>query len=86
MNAFNDVNIAGACLVTSTEFAERLGISRDKWIFPLGGGRARDSDDCERVPKDVLNPQLLTFPSGRQSGTDRISTPALLLRRPWTCA
>lgn len=47
MNAFNDVNIAGACLVTSTEYAERLGISRDKWIYTLGGGRAEDSSDCK---------------------------------------
>lgn len=45
MNAFNDVNIAGACILTSTQCAERMGISRDKWIFPLGGGRAEDSID-----------------------------------------
>lgn len=46
MNAFNDVNLSAACIVTSTECAERLGIARDKWIFPLGGGRAEDSEDC----------------------------------------
>lgn len=46
MNAFNDVNIAGACIITSTDFADRMGISRHKWIFPLGGGRARDTEDC----------------------------------------
>lgn len=45
--AFNDVNLAGACILTTTECAVRMGISRDKWIFPLGGGRAEDSKDCE---------------------------------------
>ncbi|KAL2699355.1 hypothetical protein AAEP93_009330 [Penicillium crustosum] len=45
MNAFNDVNLAGACILTTTECAVRMGISRDKWIFPLGGGRAEDSKD-----------------------------------------
>lgn len=47
MNAFNDVNIAGACILTTTECAVRMGIPRDKWIFPLGGGRAEDSKDSE---------------------------------------
>lgn len=47
MNAFNDVNLAGACILTTTECAVRMGISRDKWIFPLGGGRAEDSKDCK---------------------------------------
>lgn len=50
MNAFNDVNLASACIVTSTELAERMGISCDKWIFPLGGGRAQDSEDCIVYP------------------------------------
>ncbi|KAJ5753601.1 uncharacterized protein N7511_007754 [Penicillium nucicola] len=45
MNAFNDVNIAGACILTSTDLAGRMGISRDKWIFPLGGGRGNDTED-----------------------------------------
>ena len=60
MNAFNDVNLSAACLVTSTEYAERLGIPREKWIFPLGGGRARDSEDCKllffpRTTEPLLN-------------------------------
>lgn len=54
MNAFNDVNLAGACLVTSVEFAERLGISRDKWIFLLGGGRAADSPNCKYFTEEIL--------------------------------
>ncbi|CRL29836.1 Thiolase-like [Penicillium camemberti] len=50
MNAFNDVNIAGACILTTTECAVRMGIPRDKWIFPLGGGRAEDSKDIWARP------------------------------------
>ncbi|KAJ5515023.1 hypothetical protein N7463_004575 [Penicillium fimorum] len=50
MNAFNDVNLASACIMTTTEYAERMGISRDKWIFPLGGGRAKDSKDFWNRP------------------------------------
>ncbi|KAJ5823879.1 hypothetical protein N7447_006219 [Penicillium robsamsonii] len=50
MNAFNDVNLASACIMTTTECAERMGISRDKWIFPLGGGRAKDSKDFWNRP------------------------------------
>ncbi len=58
MNAFNDVNIAGACILTNTEFAERMGISREKWIFPLGGGRAEDSKDCKGLFKQDFDPLL----------------------------
>ncbi|PBP17674.1 acetyl-CoA acetyltransferase [Diplocarpon rosae] len=36
MNAFNNVNLAGACILTSTEYATELGIPEDKWIYPLG--------------------------------------------------
>lgn len=55
MNAFNDVNLAAACIVTSQEFAERVGIPQAKWIFSLGGGRGHDSDDCRPslAPREV---------------------------------
>ncbi|PBP25555.1 hypothetical protein BUE80_DR003461 [Diplocarpon rosae] len=36
MNAFNNINLAGSCILTSTEWALELGISQDKWIYPLG--------------------------------------------------
>ena len=46
MNAFNNVNLAAACILTSTEYATELGIPEDKWIYPLGGAGTRDSSDC----------------------------------------
>lgn len=47
MNAFNTVNCAAACVLTSTEYAQELGIPSEKWIYPLGGGGTSDSNDCE---------------------------------------
>ncbi|KAK0363229.1 hypothetical protein LTR94_016138 [Friedmanniomyces endolithicus] len=49
MNAFNTVNLAAACILTSVEHAMELGISEDRWIYALGGAGTRDSDDCMRV-------------------------------------
>jgi len=46
MNAFNMVNLAAACILTSTEHARELGIPEDRWIYALGGAGTRDSDDC----------------------------------------
>lgn len=46
MNAFNSVNLAGACLLTSTDYAKKLGIPSEKWIYLLGGAGTRDSMDC----------------------------------------
>ncbi|VUC35600.1 unnamed protein product [Clonostachys rosea] len=37
MNAFNTVNLAAACLITSIEQAENLGIPKEKWVYILGG-------------------------------------------------
>ena len=47
MNAFNNVNLAGTCLLTSTEYAKELGIPEDRWIYPLGGAGTDDSDYCK---------------------------------------
>lgn len=47
MNAFNNVNLAAAVLLTSTDFARELGIPESRWIYPLGGAGTRDSYDCE---------------------------------------
>jgi len=46
MNAFNNVNLAGACLLTSTKHARELGIPESKWTFPLGGAGTSDCTDC----------------------------------------
>ena len=47
MNAFNTVNLAGACILTSTTFAKELGIPESRWVYPLGGAGTRDSYDCQ---------------------------------------
>jgi hypothetical protein len=47
MNAFNTVNLAGACLLTSVEYAREIGIPESRWIYPLGAAGTRDSYDCE---------------------------------------
>ena len=49
MNAFNTINLAGACILTSTDHARELGIPSDRWIYALGGAGTRDSNDCELV-------------------------------------
>jgi hypothetical protein len=46
MNAFNNVNLAGACLLTSTDYAERLGIDKNRWIYLLGGAGTQDHPEC----------------------------------------
>ncbi|KAL4925921.1 uncharacterized protein BDV17DRAFT_283656 [Aspergillus undulatus] len=43
MNAFNTVNLAAACIITTTAFARELGIPESKWIYPLGGAGTSDS-------------------------------------------
>ncbi len=47
MNAFNNINLAGACILTSTNYACELGISADRWIYPLGGAGTSDSGNCK---------------------------------------
>lgn len=47
MNAFNTVNLAGACILTSTEHAQKLGIPKDKWVYVLGGAGTSDSSQCK---------------------------------------
>jgi hypothetical protein len=49
MNAFNNINLAAACILTSTQFARELGVPEDKWIYPLGGAGTRDSDNCKSI-------------------------------------
>lgn len=46
MNAFNNINLAGSCILTSTEYAMELGIPESKWIYPLGGAGSSDATNC----------------------------------------
>ncbi|TGO31955.1 hypothetical protein BHYA_0375g00070 [Botrytis hyacinthi] len=50
MNAFNNVNMAASCIVTSVSFATELGIPEDKWIYPLGGAGMREKDNFWERP------------------------------------
>jgi hypothetical protein len=47
MNAFNGVNLAAACIITSTEYATELGVPREKWVYITGGAGSNDSQDCK---------------------------------------
>lgn len=47
MNAFNGVNLSAACILTSTENAQKLGIPEDKWVYVLGGAGTHEKDDCK---------------------------------------
>jgi hypothetical protein len=51
MNAFNNVNLAATCLLTSTEYAKNLGIPEDQWIYPLGGAGTSDAAKCMIQPE-----------------------------------
>jgi hypothetical protein len=68
MNAFNNVNLAGACILTSTEYARELGIPEDRWIYPLGGAGTSDSKNCKFFLSTLLHdntPDVLQFGRGR---------------------
>lgn len=47
MNAFNTVNLAAAVIVTSVEIATKLGVSKEKWVYPLGGAGKKEKERCE---------------------------------------
>ncbi|KAJ9499182.1 hypothetical protein H2202_005339 [Exophiala xenobiotica] len=53
MNAFNTVNLAAACILTSTTYAEQLGIPQTKWIYALGGAGTQDADNSIERSLDV---------------------------------
>ena len=46
MNAFNNINLAGAIILTNTDYAAELGIPESQWVYPLGGAGTKDSDKC----------------------------------------
>lgn len=47
MNAFNTVNLAAAVIVTSVEMATKLGVPKEKWVYPLGGAGKKEKERCE---------------------------------------
>lgn len=58
MNAFNKVNLAASCIVTSAAYATELGIPESKWIYPLGGAGTQDSDKCKLILHNSSMPGL----------------------------
>jgi len=47
MNAFNGVNLAAACIITSAEYATKLGVPQDRWVYITGGAGSNDSSHCQ---------------------------------------
>ncbi len=58
MNAFNTVNLACACLLTSIDYARELGIPESRWIYPLGAAGTRDSYDFWERPNFHSSPAI----------------------------
>ncbi|OTA30630.1 hypothetical protein BTJ68_09101 [Hortaea werneckii EXF-2000] len=58
MNAFNNVNLAAACIVTSAGFARDLGVAEEQWVYPLGGAGTRDSYDFWQRPTFWWSPAI----------------------------
>lgn len=58
MNAFNTVNCAAACIVTTAQHARDLGISPEKLIYPLGGAGTSDSNDFWLRPTFWWSPSI----------------------------
>ncbi|KAG4415106.1 hypothetical protein IFR04_011743 [Cadophora malorum] len=58
MNAFNNINLAGSCVLTSTEYAREIGIPESKWIYPLGGAGASDDTDFWQRPNFHSSPAI----------------------------
>ena len=78
MNAFNNINLAASCIITSTEYAKELGIPESRWIYPLGGAGTQDSDQCRyfTFTHTLCQETSLTSTAATQSGNDQITTPA----------
>jgi len=53
MNSNNAVEQSAAVLLCSVEVAERLGVPRERWVFPLGGSDAHDHPYVSH--RDVLH-------------------------------
>lgn len=58
MNAFNTVNLAAACILTSTSFARMLGVPESKWVYPLSGAGTSDSAFFWNRPNFYTSPSI----------------------------
>ena len=58
MNAFNTVNLAAACILTSKSFARTLGIPESKWVYPLGGAGTSDCANFWNRPNFYTSPSI----------------------------
>ncbi|CAF9935218.1 MAG: hypothetical protein ALECFALPRED_006337 [Alectoria fallacina] len=58
MNAFNNVNLAASCILTSTEYVRRLGIPESKWVYPLGGAGTQDPDSFWEQASDLSKEEV----------------------------
>ncbi|GAM88341.1 hypothetical protein ANO11243_063740 [Dothideomycetidae sp. 11243] len=74
MNAFNNVDLAAAVVVTSVGTAKRLGVPKEKWVYVLGAAGTSDSNEC-MSPFPLQHSPLLTYPVWLRSSFNR--SPAL---------
>ena len=58
MTAFNNVNLAAACILTSTDYARELSIPQSQWIYVRGGAGTKDSDEFWRRPNFYNSPSI----------------------------
>jgi len=62
MNAFNHVNLAAACILTSTDKALELGIPKEKWIYVLGGAGTSENEKCTHEKEVLVFLLIVSFP------------------------
>ena len=58
MNAFNTVNLAATCILTSTDYATELGIPETQWVYPLASAGTSDSADFWNRPTFHSSPAI----------------------------
>lgn len=58
MNAFNNINLSGAVILTSVSHARTLNIPESKWIYPLGGAGTSDSNEFWLRPNFTSSPSI----------------------------
>ena len=58
MNAFNNVNLAAACILTSIDYARQVGVPESQWIYIRGGAGTKDSEDFLRRPNFHTSPSI----------------------------